>query len=78
MILGDVDIANDDCDRYHDRYQYDIDGSGFIEADELKVSLNREALCPTEGNLKNSHPLTFLKPFSEKLNIPPLLEISAV
>ena len=49
MILCDVDIANDDCDRYHDRYQYDIDGSGFIEADELKVSLNREALCPDEG-----------------------------
>ena len=52
MILCDVDIANDDCDRYHDRhhdrYQYDIDGSGFIEADELKVSWNREALCPTE------------------------------
>ena len=48
MILCDVDIANDDCDRHHDRYQYDIDGSGFIEADELKVSLNREALCPTE------------------------------
>ena len=68
MILCDVDIANDDCDRYLDRYQYDIDGSGFIEADELKVSLYREALCPSEGNvrysfednLKNSHPLTDL------------------
>ena len=67
MILCDVDIANDDCDSHHDRYQYDIDGSGFIEADELKVSLNREALCPAEGNvrysfednLKNSHSLTF-------------------
>ena len=62
MILCDVDIANDDCDRY----QYDIDGSGFIEADELKVSLHRKALCPDEGNvrysfeynLKSSQPLT--------------------
>ena len=44
MILCDVDNANDDCDRY----QYDIDGSGFIEADELKVSLNRKAPCPDE------------------------------